>query len=308
MVINSPRRSGSNGAQPPRSTPVPRPPRDLPARWGIEPTGTLLLAFLCSTVQQWGSKEIKATLSNSLLNTEEAARFLRVSEASIRRWSDSGLLPARRVGRRRERRFAEADLVRFLGNTTGKAQPSAPPASSVTVGGASVPIRTHVAPIYGSDAGSLRLSVPFLADGLRAGQPCFLVANGVVLERYAKTLTDQQGIDFAGAQKTGRLTVLDSPGADATEAIGNWEELFGKALAGGPTVLRVVGEMASERARFGSDAEMMAYEEAYELMARRFPAVTLCQYDAREFDGEMMLRVLKSHPDMFELHLGGFLN
>jgi len=43
-------------------------------------------------------------------------------------------------------------------------------------------------------------------------------------------------------------------------------------------------------------------------MAKRFPAVTLCQYDAREFDGEIMLRVLKSHPDMFEQHLGAFLN
>jgi hypothetical protein len=43
-------------------------------------------------------------------------------------------------------------------------------------------------------------------------------------------------------------------------------------------------------------------------MAKRFPAITLCQYDAREFNGEVMLRVLKAHPDMFELHLGGFLN
>jgi MEDS: MEthanogen/methylotroph, DcmR Sensory domain len=66
--------------------------------------------------------------------------------------------------------------------------------------------------------------------------------------------------------------------------------------------------MACVRPMFASDTHLMAYEEAYELMARRFPAVTLCQYDAREFDGEIMLRVLKSHPDMFAQHLGGFLN
>jgi transcriptional repressor of dcmA and dcmR len=69
-----------------------------------------------------------------------------------------------------------------------------------------------------------------------------------------------------------------------------------------------VGEMASELSVFGSMAEMMAYEQAYEVMAKRFPVVTLCQYDAREFDGEIILRVLKSHPDMFVQHLGGFLN
>jgi len=246
--------------------------------------------------------------SNSLLNTKEAARFLRVSEASIRRWSDSALLPSHRVGRRRERRFAQADLVLFLGKPTGQAQTTKSEISSVYVGGASVPIRSHIAPIYGTDAGGLRLSVPFLADGLRAGQPCFLEAAGAVLDRYDKALTEEQGIDFAAVTRNGQLAVLEGPGANAGEAVSNWERLWGQALAGGPTVLRVVGEMACVRPMFGSEADMLAYEEAYEVMAKRFPVVTLCQYDAREFDGEIMLRALKAHPDMFDLNLGGFLN
>jgi transcriptional repressor of dcmA and dcmR len=250
----------------------------------------------------------KVELNDALLNTEEAARFLRVSAASIRRWSDSGLLPAHRVGGRRERRFAEADLLRFLGEANTNLRKNGFAASAVSVGGVSIPVKTHVAPIYSSDAGRLRLAVPFLADGLRAGQPCFLEATGEVLEVYAQALSEHNGIDVAAARRSGQLTVLAGPGADATEAVRNWEELFGKALAAGPTILRVVGEMACVLPMFNSVADMMAYEEAYEVMARRYPAVTLCQYDARAFDGETMLRVLKTHPDMFELHLGGFLN
>jgi len=246
-------------------------------------------------------------VSNSLLNTEEAARFLRVSQASIRRWSDAGLLPARRVGRRRERRFATADLVQFLGQRTGDPLPSRE-AVTVTVGGAPVHLRTHLAPIYSTDLGGLRLAVPFLAEGLRSGQPGFLVATGAVLERYVKALNQEQAIDFDAAERSGLLTVVGWPGATVADAIANWERLFGNALAGGPTILRVVGEMASERSMFSSDAEMLAYEEAYEVMARRYPAVTLCQYDAREFNGEVILRVLKAHPDMFQQHLGGLLN
>ena len=247
-------------------------------------------------------------LSNGLLNTEEAARFLRVSEASIRRWSDSGLLPARRVGRRRERRFAQDDLLQFLGTATGSQAKPAGPVSSVNVGGVPIPIRTHLAPIYGTEAGRLRLSVPFLAEGLRAGQPCFLEATGAVLDRYVKALTEERGIDFVAVTQSGQLSVIDGPGANAGEAVSNWERLWGEALASGPTVLRVVGEMACVRPMFASELDMIAYEEAYEVMARRFPAVTLCQYDAREFDGEIMLRALKAHPDMFDLNLGGFLN
>jgi excisionase family DNA binding protein len=247
-------------------------------------------------------------VSESLLNTKEAASFLRVSEASIRRWSDSGLLAARRVGRRRERRFARGDLQVFLGQSSSDAQPASTAPSTVNVGGMLVPLRSHIAPIFGTDAGGLRLSVPFLADGIRAGQHCFLAATGVVLERYAQALIEDNAIDFATARDSGRLTIVGWPGATFAEVIANWERLFGKALAGGPTVLRIVGEMACERPMFASDADMMAYEEAYELMTRRYPAVTLCQYDAREFSGEIMLRVLKSHPDMFAQHLGGFLN
>jgi transcriptional repressor of dcmA and dcmR len=251
----------------------------------------------------------KATVSDSLLNTEEAARFLRVSEASVRRWSDAGLLPARRVGRRRERRFTEAELVQFLGHPTTRVElPSGTAATTVAVGGVSIPIRSHLAPIYSTDLGGLRLAVPFLADGLRAAHPCFLAATGAVLERYVRALTEEQGVDFAAARKSGKLTLVAWPGATVAEAIGNWEQLFSKALAGGPTVLRVVGELACERAMFASDADMLAYEEAYELMASRFPAVTLCQYDAREFDGQIILRVLKTHPDLFEQNLGVFLN
>jgi excisionase family DNA binding protein len=247
---------------------------------------------------------------DSLLNTEEAARFLRVSEASIRRWSDAGLLPARRVGPRRERRFAEADLLRFLGPPTADMSGSGPNRypGSLSLGGLSVPLRSHLAPIYSTDAGGLRLAVPFLADGLRARQPCFLVATGPVLERYARALDEEDGVDFAAAVRSGQLTVLPGPGSNLAQAVANLERLFGKALAGGPTVLRLVGEMSCVRHMFASDTEMLDFEEAFDVMAKRFSAVSLCQYDAREFDGQITLRALKAHPDMFQHHLGGFLN
>jgi excisionase family DNA binding protein len=247
----------------------------------------------------------KDQVSASLLNTKEAASVLRVSEASIRRWSDSGLLPARRVGRRRERRFELSELERFLGDPSGDRQTV--PASVLGLGGVSIPLRGHYAPIYSTDGGGLRLTVPFLADGLRAGQACFLAATGVVLERYVKALADE-GIDFDQATHTGQLALLNWPGANASEVIAEWERRFAKALASRPSMLRVAGDMACERHMFPSEGEMMAYEEAYDRMARRFPLVTLCAYDAREFSGETILRMLKAHPDMFQGHLGLFLS
>lgn len=248
----------------------------------------------------------KVQVSDSLLNTREAAELLRVSEASIRRWSDSGLLAARRVGGRRERRFDRADLERFLGQSTGERRDV--PTATVAVGGVSIPVRGHFAPIYSTDEGALRLTVPFLADGLRAGQTLFLAATGEILERYTAALGSEPGIDVNAAKKSGQLVILTWQGASAEDVIAKWESLFAKALAARPAMLRVVGDMASERQMFPSEAEMMAYEEAYDRMARRYPLVTLCAYDARQFGGETILRMLKAHPDMYQQHLGLFLS
>src|ERR1700736_2743536 len=73
-------------------------------------------------------------MSDKLLTTREAARFLRASEASLRRWADAGLLPASRLGHRRARRFKEDDLLRFMGPRQGGPPPAPGGAGWATAG------------------------------------------------------------------------------------------------------------------------------------------------------------------------------
>jgi excisionase family DNA binding protein len=248
-------------------------------------------------------------MSEKLFNTKEAARFLRVSEASIRRWSDKGLLPARRIGRRRERRFGETELVRFLGATdAASTSRTVAVQTSVNVGGAPLPVHSHLATLYNSDAGRLRLTVPFFAEGLRTGQPCYLAASGDVQSAYIDALGKERGVEIDTAIREGRFVVVDGPGASVEAAISFWEQASWRALASGPTVLRVVGEMACERSVFSSPAEMMRYEVAFNTFARRFPTVTLCQYDVREFDGETIFQAIRAHPDLYSRNLGAYLS
>jgi excisionase family DNA binding protein len=229
-----------------------------------------------------------------MLNTAEAARFLRVSQASIRRWSDAGLLAAHRVGRRRERRFEQSDLLAFIDHQSSKRVGTA-----LNVAGLSLPLPAHLATFYSSDAGGLRLPVPFLAEGLRLGQPCFLVAAGHMVERYMQALSAE---DLRG------LNVMRFKAGSVEAALAQWEGNFASALARGPAVLRIVGEMTSERTMFSSEDEMLRYEEAFDLMSRRYPVAVICQYDVREFSGLAVLRALKAHPDLFDLGLGTFLH
>jgi len=244
---------------------------------------------------------------SKLLNTAEAATFLRVSEASIRRWADAGILPARRVGGRHERRFTESDLVQFLNRGTGR-QPAGQNVSGINVGGVLVPIPGHFATFYSTDAGALRLTVPFFADGLRSGQPCFLVAGDAILQRYLEAVAQEDGVDLPAAMASGQFSVVRFEGRTSDEVIAQWERLFGRALSTGATVIRLVGEMAFVRTMFTSEDEMLRYEEAFDVMFRRYPGVFLCQYDVRAFGGSSILRALKAHPDLYAMRLGTFLN
>src|SRR2546430_15091464 len=126
-----------------------------------------------------------------LLNTAEAARFLRVSRASIRRWSDSGLLQAQRVGRRRERRFRESDLATFVDRST----PAPPGAATASVAGVTANVPLHLATFFSTDLGGFRLALPFLADGIRLRQASHLVASGDGLPRHADALENQAGLN-----------------------------------------------------------------------------------------------------------------
>jgi excisionase family DNA binding protein len=241
-----------------------------------------------------------------LLNTAEAARFLRVSQASIRRWSDAGLLSSRRVGRRRERRFAESDLVQFLNRTEKQSLPTT--LGAIQVAGVAIPVPGHLATFYSSDAGRMRLAVPFLAEGLRSRQPCFLAATDDVLEVYMKALENQDGVDLKRAVAGGQFSAVGFDGATVDKAIAFWEGAFAGALSQRSSVIRHVGEMATVRRMFPSEDEMLRFEQAYDVMCRRYPVAAICQYDVREFDGIAMLRVLKAHPDLFNLRLATFLN
>jgi len=238
-----------------------------------------------------------------LLNTAEAARFLRVSQASIRRWSDSGQLPSRRVGGRRERRFKESDLAAFL-----DFQATTNSASGVVVGGIAIAAPAHLATFYSTDTGLLRVTLPFLAEGLRLGEPCVLVATGGLLSRYVEALGRQDGVDLGRAQDSGLFIAAQFAEGTAAEAIAEWEQRLSQLMARGARSIRIAGEMVSERAMFASEDEMLRYEEAFELMSKRYPVVVICQYDVREFDGVAILRALKAHPDMFGFRIGAFLN
>ena len=238
-----------------------------------------------------------------MLSTRQAAERLGVSEASVRRWSDSGHLPVQRVGKRRERRFRARDVDAAVRRRPATSPPPKLGAPHFVLAGQVMSVPLHIPAFYDSDAGRLRLTAPFLAEGIKAAQPCFLLAQGEELNSYLVALDSDPAIDVDEALASGVLTVVGAPGKTAAQALDFWEGKLWEAMDGHAALMRAVGEMASEREGFESEQEMLAYEAAFNMTARRFPCAVICQYDVRKFSGRAILAALRAHPDVLDVSL-----
>lgn len=246
--------------------------------------------------------------NDDLITIKQAARFLSVSEVSLRRWTDSGRLSCLRVGARRERRFRRGDLIAFLERQDAgvAAKAGGRRSARVKLEGIAIDDGEHLCSLYQNDLGRVKLSVPFLAEGLRDGDVCFLVATPETQREILASLGEvYRAMDEAVAER--RLIVSEGkPTGPAMHAY--LEESFVMATRAGNQSLRLVGDMVWALEKGVAIDDLMEFEMRYNhTLARRFPIVSLCQYDVRAFSGKAVHDVLMCHEDTFSHPLSRFI-
>jgi transcriptional repressor of dcmA and dcmR len=228
------------------------------------------------------------TSDAELLDIAQAAALLQVSEASLRRWTNRGLLPCLRIGGRRERRFRRADLMAF-------------------VEGQSATSAGHVCGLYTSDLARTRQAARLLGDGLDAGSVCFFAAHPDVHERVLTQLARRrrslrQAVD-------GQRLILVEYGGGVAAQVAFWRTRFEAATRGGARSIRVVGDVSGgPLAGGGTFDRVLEYESAYAKLSLRFPVATVCLYDARAHSGLETAAVLAVHPDLFRHPIAHVVN
>lgn len=249
--------------------------------------------------------------NTDLLNIKEAATFLNVSEASLRRWTNAGTLSCLRIGAKRERRFRQDDLDDFLENrnavdTTQSAKPQPPLNSEVVLEGVAIEYGTHICTLYENDLGRTKWSVPFLVDGLNGGDCCFLVGTDATRAEIVEQI-EESGIDFAKAEADGQF--IQTSGVPDGRAMCHFvESSIHKAQRKGFRRFRLLGDMSWCEALGMSKDELFAYEQQFNRdVGHSYPLVSVCQYDTRDFSGSCVLNALKCHEDTFNLPLSRFL-
>lgn len=246
-------------------------------------------------------------MSDRLLTTRQAARYLQASEASVRRWADAGLLPAGRIGVRQARRFKESDLANFLGardqapTTPGFASPS------IMFHGRPVVVSSHLAGFYSTDVGRLRQGLPLLFDGLAQLEGTLLFAPSAIQKQYERALRDRQ-LDVDTASKRGSfVTVTPSRGSPETW-IARFDTLIAELVRQHPAPIRFVAEVTAGLTSTGSVKALLRLENLLTGVVKRFPVVVLCLYDVRAFNGALILEAIKLHHETFTYGFGYFLD
>jgi excisionase family DNA binding protein len=242
------------------------------------------------------------TDETDLLDISEAARFLNVSETSLRRWTNSGALQCLRVGRRRERRFRRADLLAFTEQQPSRPVPTStgpavqPPDDSLTL-----TLGGHLCALYDSDLGRATLGVRFILEGLQQGSMVYVVASVNAtnhLLRYLKERRPSVQQDLA----KGKLVFGEYEKTPRSQ-IRDFEVQLKKAAAAGTQSFRVFGDVWQMRKK-GSAQRFAEYEAIYDqFIVRHYPVVTVCAYDVRRFSGVEVLEALKVHRDTFRYPL-----
>lgn len=160
----------------------------------------------------------------------------------------------------------------------------------------------HVCAFYRGRRARDEILLPFLAEGLRAGEKCICVVDTSDPRALCASLDGD--LDIARHLAESRLEVFTSKQAylpkgsfSPASILEFWDRAIATAL--GPeefTFVRVVGEMSWALRGLPGSEELFAYEAELNRFSGRYPQVMLCLYDLERFGGEILVDVLKTHP------------
>lgn len=153
---------------------------------------------------------------------------------------------------------------------------------------ATAPGYRHHALLYGTTDQLVDTAVPFLADGLAAGEMVVLTCRPEHNARLAAAL--------GGGN---RVLLLENEGIylRIADAVGTYRQLVRKQVAAGIPRVRLVGEVRFDDTP-QSWAEWTRYEAICNVALGPLPLSSVCAYDTRELPAPMRRGVEQTHPAM----------
>jgi anti-sigma regulatory factor (Ser/Thr protein kinase) len=128
------------------------------------------------------------------------------------------------------------------------------------------------------------VAIPFLLDGVAAGEPALVTLDPAATELVRSALPGETGIDFLTGDD-----VYERPAA----AIRSYRRRLGDYVAAGAEQIRIIGQVPATDPTWDLWSR---YESAINHAYDDFPLWGLCAYDARATPAPVLADVARTHP------------
>jgi len=163
------------------------------------------------------------------------------------------------------------------------------------------PAGTHMCLIYDDEDERRELIAKYVNAGLREGEKVSYFADTMPVDEARDWLAgkgvkmpEDDQLTIASAEETYCPNGTFVP----DEMIDGLGGLYQGSLDDGYAGVRASGEMSWALRGIPGSERLIEYENLLNVAFRTNPLIGLCQYDARRFDGAVVLDVLKVHPKM----------
>ena len=161
---------------------------------------------------------------------------------------------------------------------------------------------SHVCAFYRGDADRDRLLTGYLSAGLIAGDKCICIVDSA---GTAKRIGALPGATGESGPFNGQLdvhlpesTYLADGEFTTSDMLTFWTENMIKAEIEGYSFCRLVGEMTWALRNVPGVEHLVGYESELNRVTSSYPVIVLCLYDLDRFSGEVVVNVVKTHPQV----------
>ncbi len=166
----------------------------------------------------------------------------------------------------------------------------------------------HICAFYPSLEERDNILVPYIREGLAAGDKCICVIDGPDVAGLEDAFGAPPDESTEGPRQLEMRRSEDtylSEGKFSTDAMLEfWDIAVGGALEHGFEFSRAAGEMTWALRHMPGVEDLIVYEAQLNRFLPKYPQVIMCLYELGRFSGEVLVDVLKTHPKVL---LGGML-
>ena len=171
--------------------------------------------------------------------------------------------------------------------------------------GLELEVGDHVCAFYRGADGRDAILLPFLREGLLAGDKCVAVLDDADPQEVLDHLTEM--VDVEASLERHQIEVLTSSESylrggrfSRPDMIAFWASSVGESLGdGGFAFARSLGEMTWALRDLPGVDDLVAYEAELNEFLPRYPQVILCLYDLDRFEGRIVVDLLRTHPKIY---------